>query len=141
MEILSKRLWAVSVLVLTTVLAVIIVYETNILLEGPLSDDYNTEFLVVTLMELVTLAAIPCALRFMKFGVVRKRVFSKGVNGFAEMAIVRHLMILLPLMVNTVCYYLFMNVAFGYMAIILFISFAFITPTKNRFRNEYDSIK
>ena len=49
-------------------------------------------------------------------------------------------MILLPMLANVVFYYLFMNVAFGYMGIILFLSACFILPTKARCEDEYAAI-
>ncbi len=46
----------------------------------------------------------------------------------------------MPMLVNAVLYYVFMNVAFGYMAIILFLSTLFIFPTQERCEQEYNTI-
>ena len=59
---------------------------------------------------------------------------------FLTCSLVRLEMILLPMLANVVFYYLFMNVAFGYMGIILFLSACFILPTKARCEEEYAAI-
>jgi len=42
----------------------------------------------------------------------------------------------LPLVANTLLYYAFLNVAFGYLGIILFLSILFVRPTRQRFEKE-----
>lgn len=44
-------------------LIVVVLFESNTLLEGSLADSKTNEFLVVTAMELLTLCAVPLALR------------------------------------------------------------------------------
>ena len=46
--------------------------------------------------------------------------------------VIRLSMLCFPMLVNTLFYYLFMNVAFGYMGIILFLCLFFIVPTTDR---------
>ena len=48
----------------------------------------------------------------------------------------RLLMLCVPMIVNTVLYYVFMNVAFGYMGIILFLCLFFVMPTMDRCLSE-----
>ena len=55
---------------------------------------------------------------------------------YRRKAMLRLLLLGCPLLVNTFLYYLFMNVAFGYMAIILFLCLLFIIPTKERQQRE-----
>jgi len=49
-------------------------------------------------------------------------------------------MLLVPMLVNAVLYYLFMNVAFGYMAIILFLACFFVFPSQERSEQEYNDM-
>ena len=62
------------------------------------------------------------------------------LNTFFAYSLVRLEMLLMPMLVNAVLYYVFMNVAFGYMAIILFLSTLFIFPTQERCEQEYNTI-
>ena len=48
----------------------------------------------------------------------------------------RLLALCLPMVINTILYYLYMNVAFGYLAIVLLLALTFIVPTKARCESE-----
>lgn len=114
----------------------VVLYETQTILEGALAGDVQGEFLAVTVMELLTICSIPVALRLFKFRKVREIIERKKAEGLYLMALVRMALICLPMLVNTLLYYLYMAPAFGYMAIIGFISMAFITPTVTRCESE-----
>ena len=85
-------------------------------------------------MELLTLCIIPVSLRLFKFGAVSRRLVS--AESLLKYGMVRMLMLCLPMLANTLLYYLYMNVAFGYMAIIVFLCLAFVLPTKTRCESE-----
>ena len=85
-------------------------------------------------MELLTLCIIPMSLRLFKFGAVSRRLVS--AESLLKYGMVRMLMLCLPMLANTLLYYLYMNVAFGYMAIIVFLCLAFVLPTKTRCESE-----
>ena len=100
-------------------LVMVALFETDILPTGILKDDNGSdEFWAATVMELLTLCLIPVALRLLKFGMIRM------------------LMLCVPMVANILLYYLYMNVAFGYMAIIIFLCLAFVLPTKARCEQE-----
>lgn len=132
MEKVSKQL--MSTFWLATLLEIIIVvcYETNLMLEGGFAGNVTAEFIMVTVMELLTIIMIPIALKMIKYGAVRNIIKREGASGYYRVAMMRMCMIFLPMLVNTLCYYLFMNVAFVYMAIVLAISAIFVYPSKNR---------
>lgn len=112
-------------------LAIVAVFETNLLPVGLLTiGDGSDEFVAVTVMEILTLAAIPFALRMFHFTLVAEAL--PYDTALYRWGMFRMMLICLPMVVNTVGYYLYMNVAFGYMAIILFLCLAFIMPTKAR---------
>ena len=117
-------------------LTIIILYETNVLLEGSLCGDANTEFIAVMLMELVTICALPVALRMFCFRVVRVYIERHGLPGHLRMAMLRLMILTIPMVANVLCYYLFMKVAFAYLAVILAISLVFILPTTERCESE-----
>lgn len=117
-------------------LAIIMLYETNVLLEGSLCGDANTEFMAVMLMELLTICAVPVALRMFRFRMVRTHIELHGAPGHLRMAMLRLMLLTVPMVANILCYYLFVKVAFAYLAIILAISLVFILPTTERCESE-----
>ena len=116
-------------------LAMVLLFETDILPNGIFhTATSEAEFMWATIMELLTICIIPVALRLFRFRSIAKRLVSpKGLFGWGAL---RLLMICLPMVVNTLLYYLYMNVAFGYMGIILFLCLFFIVPTKARCESE-----
>ncbi len=115
--------------VLSAVVAVLC--ESGILPEGVLKTaDGSAEFAAAMVMELTTICVIPVALRLFKWKAVARRVATP--EGLLCLGSVRLLMLCVPMLANTVLYYLYVNVAFGYLAIILFLCMAFVLPTKER---------
>lgn len=123
------------VMSLSVALVLVLLFETDLLPCGILrSLGGSSEFVVATFMELLTLCFIPLALRLFRFGWVDKRLVS--AEALIKFGLTRMLMLCVPMVVNTLLYYLYMNVAFGYMAIILFLCLAFVLPTKSRCESE-----
>lgn len=113
-------------------LVVVGLFESNTLLEGSLADSKTNEFLVVTAMELLTLCTVPLALRLFKFKSVERSLKENGQQALLKWGTIRIMLIVVPMLLNVILFYLFGNVAFGYMAIILFLCLFFIYPTKSR---------
>lgn len=134
----QKLLMRVFVAFVVTALAMVALFETDILpcgiMKGSRADG---EFLAVTFMELLTLCAIPVALRLFRFGNVARNLVS--ADGLRRWGIVRMLLLCVPMVVNTLLYYMYMNVAFGYMGIILFLCLAFVYPSTSRCESEVAS--
>ena len=107
-------------------------YELDILPSGVLADRQQDEFLCTIAMELVTIVFIPIALRLFKTKDVDRRLDEGDIKTFKTWSIVRILMITVPLLMNTLLYYIFMNTAFGYMALILLICLPFIYPATRK---------
>lgn len=116
-------------------LLMVALYENEILLPGGLEVDKRLDFLVATAMECLTICCIPVALRLFKFA-VPKRALKRGAEGYVRWAVVRLVLIVVPMTVNTWLYYQFMNVAFGYMAIIGMLSLLMVYPTRTRYLHE-----
>ena len=89
-------------------------------------DSKMAEYYSAIVMELLTICLIPIALRLFKFGFVRRRFTASPTRALLRYGSVRLVMLTLPMLVNTFLYYQFMNVAFGYMAIILLLCMAFV---------------
>ena len=103
-------------------------YELDILPSGMMTGRPQDEFLSTISMELITIVFIPVALRLFKTKDVEKRLEEGDIKAFRKWGLVRILMITVPLVLNTLLYYSFMNTTFGYMALILLICLPFIYP-------------
>lgn len=123
-----------TVLIANVGVAVVIAafYELDILPSGMLADRPQDEFLSTISMELITIVFIPVALRLFKTKDVEKRLEEGNIKAFRKWGLVRILMITVPLVLNTLLYYSFMNTTFGYMALILLICLPFIYPASRK---------
>ncbi len=118
-------------------LAIVALFETDVLLPGAFADNANAEFLTVSCMEIITICMIPLALRLFKFNKVSSELKSGHSQALAKWGSLRMAMLCVPMIVNTLMYYLFgFNVAFGYMGIICLICLPFIYPSTSRCINE-----
>ena len=119
-----------TVLIANVGVAVVIaaLYELDILPSGMMTGRPQDEFLSTIFMELTTIVFIPVALRLFKTMNVEKRLEEGNIKAFRKWGLVRILMITVPLVLNTLLYYSFMNTTFGYMALILLICLPFIYP-------------
>ena len=114
----------------------VLLFESNVFPTGLYTDNKAADFLFTTIMEILTICCIPLALRLIKDKTMKKYDVPRRMQIYRRKAMLRLLLLGCPLLVNTFLYYLFMNVAFGYMAIILFLCLLFIIPTKERQQRE-----
>ena len=123
-----------TVLIANVGVAVVIaaLYELDILPSGLFTGRPQDEFLSTISMELITIVFIPVALRLFKTKDVEKRLEEGNIKAFRKWGLVRILMITVPLVLNTLLYYSFMNTTFGYMALILLICLPFIYPASRK---------
>lgn len=120
-------------------LLIVVLFESNLLLPGDWTSNPNAEFLCAVVMELLTICVIPLALRLFHFSRVKKQIVShhpEALGAYRCLAIFRMLLLMIPLIANIFLYYMFMNVAFGYMGIILLLSAFFIYPSMSRCLSE-----
>lgn len=123
-----------TVLIANVGVAVVIaaLYELDILPSGMFTGRPQDEFLSTISMELITIVFIPVALRLYKTKDVEKRLEEGNIKAFRKWGLVRILMITVPIVLNTLLYYSFMNTTFGYMALILLICLPFIYPASRK---------
>lgn len=132
MDFVIKKLWLTIIIPVFISLVVIIAFELNIFSPGIYQNEAVALFVFTSIMELVTLISIPLALRLFKIKKIREELMAMKDEALGKWGVLRLTMLADTMMINTVLYYIFMNVAFGYLAIILFISIMFILPTKSR---------
>ena len=114
-------------------LLAVVLFETDILPFGYYADtSTQAEFLLTTMMELLTLAVIPLSLKLFKFKGVRADLVARKAASLKKWGLLRLLMLLVPMLVNTLLYYAYANTAFGYMAIVLLIVLPFVYPSMER---------
>ncbi|HCC87139.1 MAG TPA: hypothetical protein DEQ17_02590 [Prevotella sp.] len=115
---------------------VIILFENDLLLSGGWLENKVQEYYVAIVMELLTIMMIPLSLRLFKFGIVRRQLLLSPIHSLVTWGTLRLCMLAVPMMVNCWLYYMFMNVAFGYMGIICVLCLCFVYPSKARCQME-----
>ena len=128
------RLEAMVPLIVSVVMVVL--YESGILLEGGWEEDGIAEFTFKVIMEILTICLIPLALRMFKFKLIKDGIKRNGKRSLLLWSSVRLSFLCLPMVFNTWLYYQFMSPAFGYMAIIGFLSLFFVYPSVKRCKEE-----
>ena len=120
----------VGILVLAAI--IVVVYETNILSHGGNVLSKESEFINVAIMEVATLACVFLALRLFKFKQIHQALVTEKAPALLKFGIIRLMLLELPMLSNTLFYYMYMNTTFGYLAIILLLCLPFVVPTMNR---------
>lgn len=134
----QKHLMTTFLLFLAVALIMVICFENDFLPTGVLiSEDKNAEFIAVSIIELSNIALIPMSLRLFKTKQVSLKLTTP--EALLKWGLVRMLMLCIPLLADVLLYYMYMNVAFGYLAIIVFICLFFIVPTKDRCCSEINA--
>ena len=117
---------------LSVAIIIVVLYEGELLETGMLTEDTSMEFVLTTLMELLSLAAIFVGLRMFKKKCIHDDLTTRKAPALRFWGLIRLCIIGLPLSLNVLFYYLFMNTTFGYMAIIMALCLPFVYPTLNR---------
>lgn len=127
--ILKLQFW--TDLTVTAVMAVL--FETEVLSTGLLAGlSPNTELVVTTLVELLSLLLIPVSLKMFKFKPVRQDLVQRKEQALRKWGVVRLGVLFSVLFVNTLLYYIYMNTAFGYLATITLLCLPFVYPSRDR---------
>lgn len=127
--ILKLQFW--TDLTVTAVMAVL--FETEVLSTGLLAGlSPNTELVITTLVELLSLLLIPVSLKMFKFKPVRQDLVQRKEQALRKWGVVRLGVLFSVLFVNTLLYYIYMNTAFRYLAIITLLCLPFVYPSRDR---------
>ena len=119
-------------------LAIVVLYELDVLESGALADSKQTEFVALTVMELTTLAIAFLGLRLFKFPMIHTQLVTEKEPAMLKWGLLRLFVLEVPMIVNTYLYYIYMNPTFGYLAIILLLTLPFVMPTVSRCLDETD---
>ena len=138
MEKVRKRLLAEFLVPIIFCLVIVVLGEFNVFPTGVLTGNTQVEFVLLAAMEIITICMIPLALRLFRFGKIHSQLVEQRERGLQKWGTIRLEMLTVPMVVNTLLYYLTMNAAFGYLAIILFLCMFFVVPTKERCNAEIE---
>lgn len=138
METIQKKLQLIFWIPIALSAIIIVSGELDIIPNGILANDKQVEFVIMSMMEILTIIAIPVALKLFKFKAIANKLASDILLHFERWGIVRLCLLNVPMVINLVCYYLFVGAGFGYLAIILFLSLFFVYPSLSRCYNETD---
>lgn len=128
----QKRLMIQFVGIVVLVLAIVILFETDVWLSGNLAGDVQTEFIFTTVMELLTLGCAFLGLRLFKFEKVKNDLVSRKASALKKWGTIRLSLLGAPLLFDTLLYYTYMKPTFGYLAIILVLCLPFVWPSMSR---------
>ena len=118
-------------------LLLVLLFETDVLEAGTAAGgNANAEFVTTTMMELMTIAAIPLSLKMFKMKRIHRELVVVKVPALRKWGVLRLVLLHVPLVANTLFYYVYMNTTFGYMAIILLICLPFVYPSLGRCEDE-----
>ena len=126
---------------LLVALLLVVLFETETLSSGLWTGQLTAEFLCRCFMEVLTLAGVWLALRLMHFQKVHADLMQRKETALGKWATLRLLLLELPMVVNTLLYYMYMQTTYGYMAIIALLALPFVYPSKSRCQDEIEEEK
>lgn len=132
MKRISKNLTLIYILLTALTLAVIVVFETDMLESGLLAGENQSEFIFTFVMELVSLGAAFLGLRLFKLKAVHDDLIAHEERAMMKWGTFRLLILQVPMLADTLLYYMYMNTTFGYLAIMLLLCLPFVFPSLNR---------
>ena len=132
MKSISKRLVVIYISLVAIALAIIILYETDILEAGVMEEQKQLEFILTAMMELISLGAAFMGLRLFKFKTVHNDLVNRQEPAMWKWGVIRLLILEVPMVIDTLLYYIFMNTTFGYLAVMLLLCLPFVFPSVNR---------
>jgi len=131
-KILMTLFWALILIALL----IVICYELVLFLPGDFQQYEQANFTATMVMELLTVVLIPSSLYLFQAKPIHNSLIATPAPSLLRWGTLRLLMLGVPMVVNTLFYYWFANVSFGYMAIICLLCFFFIVPTRARCEQE-----
>ena len=132
MKQVSKQLLTFYIAQIVIALVFIVLFETDTLPVGVKADDKQSEFVLTALMEIISLGAAFLGLRLFKFKPIHNDLVNRKATAMWKWGMTRLIILEVPMVINTLLYYIFMNTTFGYLAIILLLCLPFVYPSLNR---------
>jgi hypothetical protein len=132
MKKVSKQLMVFYIVQIVRALVIIVLFETGELPVGVMAADKQSEFVLTALMEILSLGAAFLGLRLFKFQAIHRDLVSRKEPAMWKWGMTRLLILQVPMVINTLLYYIYMNTTFGYLGIILLLCLPFVFPSLSR---------
>lgn len=132
MKKVSKQLMVFYIVQIVMALVIIVLFETGELPIGVMAADKQSEFVLTALMEILSLGAAFLGLRLFKFQAIHRDLVSRKERAMWKWGMTRLLILQVPMVINTLLYYIYMNTTFGYLGIILLLCLPFVFPSLSR---------
>jgi hypothetical protein len=132
MKKVSKQLMVFYIVQIVMALVIIVLFETGELPVGVMAADKQSEFVLTALMEILSLGAAFLGLRLFKFQAIHRDLVSRKERAMWKWCMTRLLILQVPMVINTLLYYIYMNTTFGYLGIILLLCLPFVFPSLSR---------
>ena len=129
MNITIKTLRVVFWFPLVVAALTVVLYESGVLPVGVLAAD-GSEYSAVAIAELLTVVLLPAAAFLRSSKAALRDMVRRGPAAAARWWLLRLVMAAVPLMANTVLYYVYMRPSFGYMAMMSAVIMVFVYPRK-----------
>ena len=132
MKQVSKQLLTFYIAQIVIALVFIVLFETDTLPVGVKADDKQSEFVLTALMEIISLGAAFLGLRLFKFKPIHNDLVNRKATAMWKWGMTRLIILEVPMVINTLLYYIYMNTTFGYLGIILLLCLPFVYPSLSR---------
>ena len=132
MKQVSKQLLTFYIAQIVIALVFIVLFETDTLPVGVKADDKQSEFVLTALMEIISLGAAFLGLRLFKFKPIHNDLVNRKATAMWKWGMTRLIILEVPMVINTLLYYIYMNTTFGYLGIILLFCLPFVFPSLSR---------
>ena len=120
--------------------SIVFLYESEILIPHGMFLNDGVSYIVLMLIELITLAVVPLALYLFKMKNVKKHLKKYKEKALLKFGCLRLGILGVVLIANTVLYYLSgLNTSYGYLALLLLLVFPFIYPSRARCKVETEN--
>ena len=132
MEKTQKTLMALYVGIILLALLLVLLFETGVMESGRLAGSNQSEFIATAALELLSLGGAFLGLRLFKFSAIHQQLVTQKAQALLKFGLLRLVVIEIPMLCNTLYYYMYMNPTFGYLAIMLLLCLPFVCPSMSR---------
>jgi len=130
----QQILMAQFVVYFLAALVIVVLGESDVMETGVRAEEKSEQFVVLSIVELLSICLIPLALRLFKFKRVGERL--RSADALLRLGSLRMAMLGVPMVGCAFLYYLYVNTTFGYLAIIMALCMLFVVPTSGRCESE-----
>jgi hypothetical protein len=134
MKEVQQKLMACYLGLIGIAVLLVVLGETDVMILPSMSG--SAEFVAQIIMELCTIIVIPLSLKLFSVKRVHNMLVEKKEKALIKWGLFRMNLLLFPMLIDILFYYQTMSPAFGYMAIILFLSLFFVNPSKGRCKDD-----